>query len=83
MVFIPISPEVADTIYESRKYLLTKHLIPYFSSKQIYLMGHLMISNRFYSFKIDVGYNPKTIKEMHSLLRRGFEQSIKWNLRQK
>jgi hypothetical protein len=42
-----------------------------------------MLSNRFYSFKIDAGYNPKTIKEMHSLLRRGFEQAIKWNLRQK
>lgn len=36
--------------------------------------------DRFYSGKLDEGYNPKTIRVMHSMLSRGFGQAMKWGL---
>ncbi|MDV2684009.1 Arm DNA-binding domain-containing protein [Alkalihalophilus lindianensis] len=68
--------EVSETTYESRKYTVLKHLLPYFEKKEISSFTTFDI-DCFYSEKIDEGYSPQFIRQMHSLLRRSFEQAVK------
>lgn len=71
--------EVAPSTYESRYYLIRKHLLPYFESKAINTITAFEI-DCLYNDKLDKGYSPKTVKEMHCLLKKGFQQAVKWDL---
>jgi len=67
--------EVAASTYESRSYLMRKHLLPYFESKAINTITAFEI-DCLYNDKLDKGYSPKTVKEMHCLLKMGFQKAV-------
>lgn len=69
---------MAETTADISWCLIKGHLIPYFN-KQVISSITTYHLDCFYSEKI-AGYAAKTIRELHSLLRRAFEQAIKWSL---
>jgi integrase len=70
---------VAETTSDISWCLIKRHLIPYFN-KQTNSSITAYHLDCFYSEKMAEGYAAKTIRELHSLLRRAFEQAIKWSL---
>jgi integrase len=70
---------VAETTSDISWCLIKRHLIPYFNKQTISSITAYHL-DCFYSEKMAEGYAAKTIREFHSLLRRAFEQAIKWSL---
>lgn len=70
---------VAETTADISWCLINGHLIPYFNKQVISSITTYQL-DCFYSEKLEEGYSAKTIRELHSLLRRAFEQAIKWSL---
>ncbi|WP_416729339.1 tyrosine-type recombinase/integrase [Fictibacillus sp. JL2B1089] len=70
---------VAETTADISWCLIKGHLIPYFNKQVISSITTYQL-DCFYSEKLEEGYAAKTIRELHSLLRRAFEQAIKWSL---
>jgi hypothetical protein len=70
---------VAETTADISWCLIKRHLIPYFNNKVISSITTFQL-DCFYSEKLDEGYAAKTVRELHSLLRRAFEQAMKWSL---
>lgn len=70
---------VAETTADISWCLIKGHLIPYFNKQVISSITTYQL-DCFYNEKLEEGYSAKTIRELHSLLRRAFEQAIKWSL---
>ncbi|WP_083207960.1 tyrosine-type recombinase/integrase [Fictibacillus arsenicus] len=70
---------VAETTADISWCLIKGHLIPYFNKQVISSISTYQL-DCFYNEKLEEGYSAKTIRELHSLLRRAFEQAIKWSL---
>ncbi|OIJ13807.1 hypothetical protein BKP35_08490 [Anaerobacillus arseniciselenatis] len=72
---------VAETTAETRDCLARKHLIPRFGYRKLSEITTMEL-DFFYSDKIDDDYSPKTIKELHILMKKSLDQAVKWGLLQ-
>jgi integrase len=72
---------VSITTYNSKKYVVNKHLIEdnIFNNKVISKITTKDIDD-FYDIKLDEGLGPAYIRIMHNLLRQSFEQAKLWNM---
>lgn len=70
---------VAETTAETRRYSIRKHILPYFGAVTTDKITTKMI-DEFYHKKLDEGLSPKTIKDLHNILRNVFNQGKKWSL---
>jgi integrase len=72
---------VAETTAETRDYTARKHLIPQFGHMKLNQITTMEL-DYFYSDKIDEEYAPKTVREMHNLMKQSLDQAVKWGLLQ-
>ncbi|MFK9095458.1 tyrosine-type recombinase/integrase [Bacillus salipaludis] len=72
---------VSITTYNSKKYVVKKHLIEdnIFNIKPISKITTKDIDD-FFDIKLDEGLGPAYIRIMHNLLRQAFEQAKIWNM---
>ncbi|MBM7571564.1 site-specific integrase [Aquibacillus albus] len=70
---------VEESTATSRWYLIDKHLIPAFYHRKLNEISPFEIDS-FYADKIDNGYSPAYIRQMHNVLNQSFQQAVKWRL---
>lgn len=71
--------EVEITTAESRRHLLDKHILRYFTHSKLNNIDALFI-DEFYEACLEADLSPATIKIMHSLLNQAFKKAVKWKL---
>lgn len=72
--------EVGETTFENRKYMLPKHLIPYFNTTPIGKITYKDL-NAFYAQKVEKEkLSEKTVREMHHILSMAFQYGVEEGL---
>jgi integrase len=71
--------EVEITTAESRRHLIDKHILGYFTHSKLSNIDAFFI-DEFYEACLEAELSPATIKIMHSLLNQAFKKAVKWKL---
>ncbi|MDP4087010.1 MAG: tyrosine-type recombinase/integrase [Bacillota bacterium] len=71
--------EVEGTTAENQKYMLTKHLVPYFDRIPICKITPSDL-NVFYATKLEEGKSKKTVKDLHHILSKAFSNAVEQGL---
>lgn len=71
--------EVQITTFEARGYMLKEHILEKFKDFPLNEITSFELDS-FYIDKIEQGYSPDYIRNMHYLIKRAYDQAIKWHL---